>query len=338
MRKTGSIFLFLCFLLCAVGYTAEGSGDLLEQAKKFFSPLPSDMATAQNPITPAKVRLGKILFYECRISVDGTVSCSKCHPFSLYATDGLRKSIGNNCRPNPRKAPTLFNAAAQLSAPWIGNRKDVEDQAKQALVGPPSFGMPSYESVEKKLIELGYSPLFKDAFPNDGKPVSADNFAKAVGAFERTLVTPAPLDDFLKGEKTALTEAEQKGLKLFIDTGCVACHSGAYIGGQAYRKFGIFEPYWKYTKSDKIDDGRYAVTKDEADKYIFKVPVLRNVAKVPPYFHDGSVDKLQDVVVIMAKIQLGKDLDRLTVDNIVTFLDSLTGKIPEDLIKVPLLP
>jgi cytochrome c peroxidase len=199
--------------------------------------------------------------------------------------------------------------------------------------------MPSNEAVEKKLKEIkGYTELFKKAFPAEADPITVDNLAKAIGAFERTLVTPSPFDSFLKGDIAALNEQEKKGLRTYIDTGCIMCHSGPYAGGQVYQKSGIFEPYWKYTKSDPIDEGRYVVTKNEADKYVFKVPTHRNVAKTAPYFHDGSVDKLEDVVWIMGKIQLGKDLNQSQVGEIVTFMKSLTGKIPEDALRVPLLP
>ena len=165
-----------------------------------------------------------------------------------------------------------------------------------------------------------------------------DNFAKAVGAFERTLVTPSPFDAYLKGGKGVLKEKEKRGLKTFIEGGCTACHSGQSMGGQMYQKFGIVEPYWKYTQSETIDEGRYVVTKNESDKYLFKVPVLRNVAKTAPYFHDGSVDKLEDAVLIMGKVQFGRDLTKPQVENIIAFLISLTGKIPEEALKAPLLP
>jgi cytochrome c peroxidase len=335
--------VFLCLVLSVISMSpAWGASEddaLLARAKQFFGPLPSVMSSAENPITPKKVKLGKILFYETRISVDGTVSCAKCHPISHYAVDGLRISVGNNCKPNPRNDPTVFNAADQISEHWIGNRKSVEDQAKQALLGPPSFGMPSYDAVEKILRATeGYSSFFKAAFPKDREPVTVDNFAMAIGAFERTLVTPAPFDAFLKGNTEALPEKEKEGLKTFLDTGCMACHFGTYVGGKMYQKFGIFEPYWKYTKSKKIDEGRYAVTKKKSDKYVFKVPVLRNVAMTAPYFHDGSVDRLQDAVVIMAKIQLGKDIDPERAEAIASFLNSLTGEIPEAARRVPLLP
>jgi cytochrome c peroxidase len=165
-----------------------------------------------------------------------------------------------------------------------------------------------------------------------------DHFAKAVGAFERTLVTPSPFDAFLRGSKGLLKEQEKRGLKTFMEAGCITCHSGPYIGGQMYQKFGVIEPYWKYTRSEEIDEGRYVVTKNEIDKYVFKVSVLRNVAKTSPYFHDGSVDKLRDAVWIMGKIQLGKDITQPQVEDIVAFFKSLTGKISEDALKVPLIP
>jgi len=329
------LFLFFSTLL----FADSGEEALLKQAKTIFGPLPQVMTFKKNPITPQKVQLGKILFYETRISVDGTVSCARCHPIGLYAADGLRKAVGNNCKINPRNAPTILNAAGQISAHWIGNRADVEDQAKQSVIGPPSFGMPSYEAVENKLKEIrGYTDLFEKAFPGEANPITVDNFAKSVGAFERTLVTPSAFDAFVKGDRTALKALQKRGLKAFMEIGCMTCHSSAYFGGQMYEEFGVVEPYWKYTKSDPIDEGRYAVTKSEADKYVFKVPVLRNVEKTAPYFHDGSVGKLENAVWIMAKIQLGKDLGKTQVEDVVTFLKSLTGKIPEDALRVPLLP
>ncbi|HXY62382.1 MAG TPA: cytochrome c peroxidase [Nitrospirota bacterium] len=337
-----ALFVILSvFLLFAatVLFAADGDSQLMDRARTVFGPLPSSMPAPDNPITPEKVKLGKVLFWETRISVDRTVSCVKCHPIGLYAADGLKKAIGNTCKENPRNSPTILNAAAQISAHWIGNRTGVEDQAKQALVGPPSFGMPSYESVEKILRGMkGYVVMFKEAFPDDKEPVTVDNFAKAIGAFERTLMTPAPFDDFMKGNAQALTDRQKRGLKTFLNTGCITCHFSPYLGGQMYEKFGKFEPYEKYTKSEKVDEGRFTVTKNPADKFFFKVPVLRNVAETPPYFHDGSVARLSDVVTIMAKIQLARDLTPEQTGDIVAFLASLTGKIPDSVLTVPILP
>lgn len=320
-------------------FAAGADDDLMARAKTIFGPLPASMPSPDNPLTPEKVRLGNLLFFEPRISVDRTVSCAKCHPPGLYAADGLRKAVGNHCKENPRNAPTILNAADQISQHWIGNRTSVEDQARQAVTGPPAFGMPDNASVEKVLKGMKeYVALFKAAFPDEKDPVTVTNFAKAVGAFERTLMSPAPFDDFMQGNAAALTDRQKRGLRAFMDSGCMTCHIGPYLGGRMYQKFGVFEPYQKYTKSPQVDEGRFAVTKSEADRYLFKVPVLRNVGMTPPYFHDGSVDSLSDAVVIMTKVQLGRDLATDAADDIVAFLHSLTGKLPESLLRTPVLP
>ena len=334
-----SITLLIVLIVIPFAASADDDEALTKRASQLLGPLPAAMPSEQNPITPEKVKLGKILFYEPRISVDGAVSCAKCHPIALYAADGLRKSVGHDCKENPRNDPTVFNAASQISEHWIGNRVSVEDQAKQAVIGPPAFGMPSYEAVEKVLRSYAeYQTLFKAAFPGEKEPVTVDNFAKAVGAFERTLITPAPFDAFLKGTKDAMTPQQKRGLGTFMDQGCAGCHFSPFVGGQMYQKFGMFEPYQKYTKSEKVDEGKFAVTKNDSDKFVFKVPVLRNVAMTAPYFHDGSVDKLADAVWIMGKIQLGKDLPKEQVQDIVAFLHALTGKIPEEVLTIPVLP
>jgi cytochrome c peroxidase len=285
------------------------------------------------------VELGKALFFETRISVDGTVSCSRCHLFGLYAMDGLRKAIGNNCKENPRNSPTILNAASQISAHWIGNRTSVEDQARQAMTGPLSFGMPTNEAVEAVLKGFkGYVLMFRKAFPLDKEPVTVKNLSNAIGAYERTLVTPAPFDDFVGGDAGALTARQKDGLRSFMDEGCGACHTDAFFGGQMHAKFGTQEPYWNLTKSAKVDEGRYAVTKDEGDKYVFKVPVLRNVAMTSPYFHDGSVDNLAEAVRIMGKVQLGMDLSMSGLGTLSAFLGALTGDMPESMRAAPALP
>lgn len=338
-RSIVGIVVIVLLAMLAGAAVAGPDEDLIARAKAVFGPLPASMPSADNPITPEKVRLGDMLFFESRISVDGTVSCAKCHPPGLYAADGLRKAIGNHCKENPRNSPTILNAADQISAHWIGNRTSVEDQARQALTGPPAFGMPNNESVEKVLKGMKeYVALFKAAFPQDKDPVTVENFAKAVGAYERTLMTPAPFDDFMQGNAGALSEQQKRGLRAFMDTGCLTCHFSPYLGGKLYQKFGVFEPYQKYTKSAQVDEGRYAVTKNESDRFLFKVPVLRNVAMTPPYFHDGSVDRLVDAITIMAKVQLARDLTTGQADDIAAFLHALTGKLPESLARVPALP
>jgi cytochrome c peroxidase len=321
------------------GFSFAGDVELLKKAKNYFSPLPELFPSDSNPLTPEKIRLGKILFYEKRISIDGTTSCAKCHPIGYYGTDKLEKSRGNFSKENPRNAPTVLNSAGQITQHWRGDRKDVEDQAKRALLGKGSFGAPSYRWVEEKLKEIkGYEKLFKEAFLDEKNPITVDNYAKAIGAWERTLSTPSRFDKFLNGHVDALTEKEKRGLKEFISIGCVSCHTGSLVGGTMYQKFGLIEPYWKYTKSKKVDEGRYNVTKNEADKYVFKVPPLRNVEKTSPYFHDGSVKSLKKAIWIMGKVQLGKDLSKQQVEDIEAFLKSLTGTLSEDMITVPIMP
>jgi cytochrome c peroxidase len=333
------VFVLLMSAVFSWPAAAENDAALVAMAIRFFGVLPEAMTSPQNPITPEKVSLGKTLFYETRISKDGTVSCSRCHLVGLYLTDALPVAIGNSCKASPRNAPTLLNAAAQISAHWIGSRTSVEDQARQALVNPVSFGMPSYDSAMNVLKSIpGYVQFFTAAFPGAVVPVSVENFASAIGSFERTLVTPGPLDAFVKGDSSALAPGQKKGMKDFVALGCASCHSGPYLGGQAYKKFGLAGEYWTYTKSSSIDVGRVVVTGDENDKYVFKVPVLRNVAMTAPYFHDGSVASLPDAVRIMAKTQLNKNLEGKQEENILDFLDALTGMLPASCLSIPVLP
>lgn len=311
---------------------------ILNEAKKFFSPLPDTFQSQDNPITKQKVELGKMLFFERRLSVNNMVSCATCHAIEYYYSSPAPKQMGA-LELQPRNAPTVLNAAGQFVQHWVGDRKDVEDQAFKSLTGRAAFGNPSEEEVVNKLKKIPqYVELFKKAFPNERDPLTAENIAKAIGAFERVLITPSRFDKFLKGDKKALTEQEKKGLKTFIEVGCVVCHNGVLVGGNTYQKFGIFEPYWKYTKSDSIDEGRYVVTKKDEDKYVFKVPSLRNVVMTPPYFHDGSVESLEQAIWIMGKVQLGKDLTKEQINDIINFLKTLTGEIPEEAIKPPILP
>jgi cytochrome c peroxidase len=329
----------LLVLLTVLFAVAAAGQDLRGQAQQVFKPLPTAMTSADNPITPDKVALGRLLFFEPRVSVDGTVSCSRCHEPFLYATDALAKPIGAEHRVNPRNAPTVLNAALQISSHWRGDRKDVEDQATKALTGAASFGNPSFDVAMARLKAIpGYARMFAKAFPDQADPVTPDNWGKAIGAYERTLVTPSPFDAYLHGDDGALSADAKTGLQEFLQVGCAGCHNGAGVGGGMYQKFGLVEEYWKATGSAAIDKGRFDVTKEPADMYVFKVPSLRNVAMTPPYFHDGSVSTLSQAVRIMARVQLGKTLDDEQVTHLVAFLDSLTGKLPDALAETPVLP
>lgn len=340
IRRKGTVLAALSLtavIAACAGQAARGDGALVKQARDLFGALPEVMASPDNPVTPDKVALGRMLFFESRISADGTVSCWRCHPLSLYAADGLAKSVGIRCKTTDRNAPTVINAADQIAQHWIGNRKTVEDQAAQSLMG--GFGMPTSEAALARLKAIpGYEPFFRKAFPDDPEPMTAENFGRAIGAFERTLLSPAPFDTFLDGKDPGLDDEEQAGLKLFIETGCSNCHRGPYFGGRSYQKFGVHEPYWKRTLSPQPDEGRFLVTKNEADKCVFKVPVLRNVQMTSPYFHDGSVGRLPDAVWIMGKLQLGQELAEERIKGIVTFLRALTGRLSAAALEQPLLP
>lgn len=317
---------------------ARNDAQLLGDAQRVFKPLPKNMAIPEFPITPELVELGRKLFFDPRVSVDGTVSCARCHQPALYGTDGLPKARGAFDRLNDRRAPTVLNAALQFKAHWRGDRENVEDQARQAPIGPASFGNPDYATAMTKLKAIaGYAEMFQKTFPAERDPVSQDNWGKAIGAYERTLVTPSPFDEYLAGKTEALSETEQRGLRMFMDAGCAACHNGAALGGRMFQKFGV-EDYWKETGSKEPDKGRFDLTRKPADMYVFKVPGLRNVAMTPPYFHDGSVSTLPVAVRIMAKVQLGKALSDQETNQIVAFLGSLTGKLPQNFANAPVLP
>ncbi|RNJ48189.1 cytochrome-c peroxidase [Methylocystis hirsuta] len=324
-------------LLAMTAEAQEARQGLRQRARQLFEALPQDMATKEFPTTPARVALGRKMFFDPRLSVDGTVSCSTCHRPGLYGTDALAKSIGAEHRLNARNAPTVLNAALQFKQHWIGDRANVEEQAMKSLVGHASFGNPDYGVVIRKIKTLGYAGEFAQTFPDDRDPVKPENWGKAIGAYERTLATPSPFDAYLNGDLKALSSQAQRGLETFINIGCVSCHNGVAVGGSAFQKFGIFEDYGKETRSQSIDEGRFNETKAPADKYVFKAPSLRNVAMTPPYFHDGSVATLPQAVHVMGKVQLGKELTDREVSDLVSLLNSLTGDLPKDFATEPVL-
>jgi cytochrome c peroxidase len=246
----------------------------------------------------------------------------------MPTSPGHKKQLGG------RNSPTVYNAGGHIAQFWDGRAADLETQAKGPVLNPGEMAMPEAPAVEKVLESMPeYVAMFKKAFPNEAKPVTFNNMALAIGAFERGLVTPGRFDAFLKGDASALTEPEKQGLKTFVESGCTACHAGAGVGGHLYQKLGLVVP-WPNQK----DLGRFEVTKNEADKMFFRVPSLRNVAKTGPYFHDGKVATLEEAVSLMGKHQLGKTLEAGQVKQIVTFLNALTGELPTAYIKEPKLP
>jgi cytochrome c peroxidase len=316
----------------------EDDVTLLKRAQELFQPLPKDMATPESPITKERVNLGQQLFFDPRLTVDSNMSCASCHQPVLYGTDALPTSIGVKQRLHPRNAPTNLNSAVNIIH-WRGDRESVEDQVIKALTSPITSGQPDLKAVEDRLGRIpGYAPLFKAAFADAANPMTAQNIAKAIGAYERTLVTPSAFDAYLNGKSDALSPTARTGLQKFINTGCVMCHSGVGVGGGMYQKFGVVEDYWLATGSTNIDKGRIEVTKDSSDLYVFRVPSLRNVARTAPYFHDGSVSTLPDAVKVMDRVQLGVSLSDADTGDIVAFLESLTGDLPANFATVPTLP
>ena len=288
-----------------------------------------------NVLTKEKITLGKMLYFEPRLSKSALISCNWCHNVALGGTDFQPTGTGHAWQHGTRNDPTTFNAVYNFAQFWDGRAKDLAEQAKGPIANPIEMGNTHEIAISNLKTMPAYVEAFKKAFPEDKDPVSIDNVAKAIEAFEATLITPdSKFDKYLKGDTNALSNIELAGLKSFLDNGCNSCHSGVILGGSSFDKFGVIE-----MPADEIinnDLGRYNVTKREGDRYVFKVPMLRNIELTAPYFHSGKVWKLSDAVKVMAKAQVGVDLTDADASNIVAFLRTLTGVQPE--IVYPILP
>lgn len=310
--------------------------DLRKSALELFKPLPSTVpAVKDNPITAEKIALGKALFFDPRMSASGVFSCYSCHNLTTGGDDNLETSIGHGWQKGPRNAPTVFNAVFNVAQFWDGRADDLKAQAK----GPVQAGVEMANTPVNVVATLKSMPQyvtwFKAAFPGDADPVTFDNFARAIEAFEATLVTPAPFDAFLNGDDAALSKEAQAGLNLFMDKGCASCHNGINVGGEGYYPFGLVEKPGADVLPEG-DKGRFAVTATADDSYVFRAGPLRNIALTAPYFHSGKVWDLKQAVEVMAQSQLGEKVTDDEATKIVAFLDSLTGKAPE--IALPVLP
>jgi cytochrome c peroxidase len=303
---------------------------LQEQAKALFGTLPTVAENPNNILSLERVYLGKTLYFDNRLSKDNTQSCNTCHNIDTYGVDNEPTSKGNDGERGTRNSPTTFNAAFHATQFWDGREPDVEAQAGGPILNPVEMAMPDEASVVKRLKAIeSYRNDFAAAFSYDKDPITYENLKLAIGAYERTLVTTSKFDDYLAGDKNALNNQEKQGLQTFITGGCITCHRGNVLGGELFQKFGLMQPYWELTKSKVIDNGKYELTKNEADKYVFKVPGLRNIAKTYPYFHDGSVMSLKEATDIMGKTQLNKNFTDKELDNLVAFMKSLTGEISD---------
>jgi cytochrome c peroxidase len=311
--------------------------DLRRDANRMFQPIPSVVpAVRDNAVTREKVQLGLKLFFDPRLSRSQVISCSTCHNLGTGGVDAGPTSIGHGWQKGPRRAPTVFNAVFNIAQFWDGRAEDLKAQAK----GPVQAGVEMNNTPALVVATLRSMPEyvaeFARAFPNEPDPVSFDNMAKALEAFEATLITPgAPFDQFLEGNDAAMNDEEKRGLRVFMDRGCAACHNGINIGGNGYYPFGVVEKPGAEILPPE-DKGRFAVTKTASDAYVFRAPGLRNVAVRAPYFHSGRVWSLEQAVGIMGTSQLGQQLSADEVRIITAFLGTLTGQPPH--VEQPILP
>lgn len=316
------------------GKKAEVSQTIDPARLRMFAPLPDEVSPNSSSLTQQQIDLGRMLYYETRLSADQKISCNTCHMLDKYGVDGEPTSDGHKGQKGTRNSPTVYNAAGHVAQFWDGRAPTVEEQAKGPVMNPVEMAMPSEKVVVAVLKSMPeYVQAFKAAFPTDKDPVTFENMAKAIGAFERKLITPSRWDKFLKGDQSALTPAEKAGFNTFVNAGCQTCHSGVLLGGSMYQKLGVIKPY-----PDEADLGRFQVTKSEGDKMVFKVPSLRNIEKTGPYFHDGKVGTLEDAVARMNEYQVGGKLSTEEIQSIVTWLKALTGEVPAEYIKPPTLP
>ncbi len=290
---------------------------------------PIQPINAPNVANPALVQLGMQLYFDPRLSKSGFISCNSCHNLSMGGTDNLKTSIGHNWAQGPISAPTVLTSSLNVAQFWDGRASDLKAQAGGPIANPGEMGF-THELAVKTLSTIpGYVEEFKKVFGTD--KITIDEVTKAIAAFEETLVTPnSRFDQWLKGDKNAITAQELKGYELFKNSGCVACHNGPAVGGNSFQKMGVVEPY------KGSADGRAAVTGKDADRFNYKVPTLRNIELTYPYFHDGEAKTLSQAVETMGRIQLGRNFSKEENADIVAFLKTLTGDQPS--FKLPQLP
>lgn len=333
-----SILLNLTLIVLVIAAAASrAEDDTMKKAAALFKPIPAAAPEdKENPVTPEKAELGKMLYFDPRLSSSDLISCNTCHNLGTGGVDLQETSIGHAWQKGPRNAPTVLNSVFNIAQFWDGRAKDLAEQAK----GPVQASVEMSNTPDRVVATLksmpAYTDYFKKSFPGETDPVTFDNAVRAIEAFESTLLTPdSPFDRYIKGDGSALTEGQKEGLALFMNKGCAACHNGVNAGGGGYFPFGLVEK-----PTDEVrppgDKGRFAVTKTKSDEFVYKVPTLRNISLTAPYFHSGKVWDLKEAVAIMGSAQLGMDLTDVEVDRIVDFLGALTGEQPE--VVYPILP
>ncbi len=296
-------------------------------------------AIADNePITPlplnvefnqVKAQLGKMLFFDTRLSSDNSISCASCHELDTHwGTDRKAVSNGVGNKMGSRNSPTVYNAVFNFAQFWDGRAENLAQQARGPVLNPVEMGMSSWEEVVKKIkSDVKYAQTFKAVY---GTEMNADNIVEAIAEFEKTLITSnSPFDQYLRGSQSAINDQQKRGYQLFKSYGCVSCHQGRNVGGNMFQKLGVLKDISLEGGTLANDLGRFNLTQNEWDKRVFKVPSLRLAVKTPPYFHDGSVDTIEDAVGVMIRVQLGRDVPEADKQAIIAFLASLVGEIPQ---------
>lgn len=344
-KHTIAIFAMTVFLACNQGtqegkvgssLIAQDKDTLMDVARAYFKVLPAVAENKDNAVTLSKIRLGKLLYYDTRLSKAGNVSCNSCHNLQTFGVDNQPVSTGDGGQKGNRNSPTVFNAAIHNMQFWDGRAKDVEEQAGMPILNPVEMAIPHKGFLVNRLNNVPlYRNLFKEAFPGEAQPLTYANLEKAIAAFERTLLTPSPFDQYMAGNANAINSEEKAGLRLFISVGCVTCHNGVGIGGGSLQRFGIVTDYRTLTKSKIEDKGREQVTGNKQDKDMFKVAGLRNVVYTYPYFHNGNIASLDSAIKIMGKVQLNTSLSENEVRQIIAFLNALTGDVNADAKMIP---
>lgn len=336
MKSAPILFAALSLLALPVA-GAQAQSELLTEARDYFSPVPHAVpSVADNTVTREKIDLGRMLFFDPRISRSALLSCNTCHNLGMGGDDNLETSIGHGWQKGPRNAPTVLNAIFNEAQFWDGRAADLKAQAK----GPVQAGV-EMANTPKRVVDTlksmpEYVQHFTRAFSGDDDAVTFDNMARAIEAFEATLITPASkFDLFLEGNENVLNDQEKAGLALFMEAGCASCHAGVNIGGEGYYPFGVVEKPGADILPEQ-DKGRFAVTKTADEEYVFRAAPLRNIALTAPYFHSGMVWDLKQAVGIMGTSQLGEDLSDEQIEAITAFLHTLTGEQPK--VEYPILP
>ncbi len=322
--------------LIDMGYGSRGESMLGEKrssrSKEPIQPIPVSF-----DYDNAKVELGKKLFFEPRLSKSGWITCNSCHNLSTGGSDNLPDSIGHKWFFGPINSPTVLNARLNLAQFWDGRSKDLKEQAGGPIANPIEMGSNHELAINVLQSIPEYVQWFIEVYGAgeiyENEKITIDQVTDAIAAFEETLTTPnSRFDYWLKGYDDHVSKTEKEGYDLFKEKGCIACHNGVGVGGNSYKRFGMAKPY----KKDTHTLGRYNVTKDVKDKYVFKVPLLRNIELTAPYFHNASTWSLNEAVNIMAEYQLGVTLTEKETSKIVEFLKTLTGEQPS--IIYPTLP